>query len=116
MMRTTLAAATILALLAAPGFAMHDGEHAEQLASAGANAHAKTVAGKGTVRSVNASTRTVNLNHEAIQAIGWPPMTMDFTVAPEVDLTNVKQGQAIEFTLVPATGGNYTISRIGPQR
>jgi Copper binding periplasmic protein CusF len=40
----------------------------------------------GTINSVDVAAHRVNVSHGAIQALGWPPMTMDFPVAPSVDL------------------------------
>src|SRR3546814_14053093 len=68
----------------------------------------------GTIRLVDTATRVVNLSHGPIPAIGWPAMTMDFNVAPEVNLSSVQPGQAVRVTLVPAAGGAYTVSAIEP--
>lgn len=112
MIKPLFFATAVLALLASPSVAMHDGAQTQQLAAAGANANTTAIIGTGTVRSVDPARRTINLSHGAIPAINWPPMTMDFAVAPEVDLRTVTQGQTIAFTLVPAGGGNYAVSRI----
>jgi hypothetical protein len=53
-----------------------------QMAHAG-HGHAQ---GTGTVNSVDASGHKINLTHGPIPALGWPGMTMDFAVAPAVDL------------------------------
>lgn len=75
----------------------------------------RDVSGTGTVKKVDAAKRTVSLRHGPIPAIGWPAMTMDFTVAPEVDLGSVKAGQSVAFTLAEA-GGNYTVTSIEPSQ
>jgi Cu(I)/Ag(I) efflux system periplasmic protein CusF len=58
----------------------------------------------------------VNLSHGPIPAINWPAMTMDFSVAPEVDLSSVKAGQSVAFTLAEAGGGKYTVTSIKPSK
>jgi Cu(I)/Ag(I) efflux system periplasmic protein CusF len=73
------------------------------------------VTGTGTVKKVDAKTHTLNLAHDAIPAIKWPAMQMDFPVAPAVDLSALKVGQVVEFTLTPAANGNYAISAIKPK-
>lgn len=74
----------------------------------------QAVTATGTVKKIDASKRKVNLAHDAIPSINWPAMTMDFQVAPEVDLSAVKSGQNIEFTLMPA-GKSYTITAVKPK-
>jgi plastocyanin len=55
--------------------------------------------GTGQVNSVDAAAHTINISHDPIKALGWPKMKMQFNVAPEVDLGNVKAGDAISFKL-----------------
>lgn len=68
----------------------------------------------GTVNSVNAAARTVNVSHGAIQALGWPPMTMDFPVAPFVDLNAIKPGARVNFTLDKGSDGMPVIDSMTP--
>ena len=42
-------------------------------------------------------------------------MTIDFAVAPDVDLSGVKVGQNVEFTLVPGKGNDYVLTSIKPK-
>ena len=76
----------------------------------------KGATGTGTVKKVGPAKHMVNLSHGPIPAINWPAMTMDFTVAPEVDLSTVKAGQSVEFTLAEAGGGKYTVTSIKPSK
>lgn len=68
----------------------------------------------GTVNKVDAAAHTVNLSHNPIPAIGWPAMTMDFGVAPSVDLSRLKSGGKVNFTLGKDKAGMYQIQRIEP--
>ena len=70
--------------------------------------------GTGTVNSVDAPARKINLNHEPIPAIGWPAMTMDFAVAPNVDLRAVQPGTRVKFEMMQGQGGMYVIQSITP--
>jgi Cu(I)/Ag(I) efflux system protein CusF len=80
-----------------------------QMAHAGHNdAH-----GTGTVNSVDPTQHTVNLSHSPIPEIGWPGMTMDFPVAPSVDLKAIKPGTRVNFT-IQQSGGMYEIQAITP--
>lgn len=66
----------------------------------------------GTVNSVDAVKHSINISHAPIRSIGWPAMTMDFPVDPAVDLSAVKAGQKIAFTLVRAKDGSYEVHAI----
>lgn len=59
----------------------------------------------GTVNAVDLAQHRVNLSHGSIKAMGLPAMTMDFPVGPDVDLTAVKPGMRVSFTLVRGSGG-----------
>ncbi|MSP49016.1 MAG: copper-binding protein [Alphaproteobacteria bacterium] len=76
---------------------------------------AKGVSATGTVRKVDAEKRIVNLSHGPIPAVRWPAMTMDFAVAPGVDLTGVRPGQTVDFTLAPGPGKDYVIMQVKPK-
>jgi Cu/Ag efflux protein CusF len=81
-----------------------------QMAHAGHNdAH-----GTGTVNSVDPAQHKVNLSHNPIPEIGWPTMTMEFPVAPSIDLTAIKPGTRVNFTIEQQPGGMYEIRAIAP--
>jgi Cu(I)/Ag(I) efflux system protein CusF len=118
----TITAGALAALMAGPALAQREMsgqgkpqgggmDHGSMSMSTPAN---KGAVGTGTVRKVDMAKRTVNLSHGPIPAIGWPAMTMDFQVAPEVDLGGLKAGQSVEFTVAEAGGGTYTVTRIKP--
>jgi Cu/Ag efflux protein CusF len=73
----------------------------------------KTAAGTGTVTAVNTANRKVTLDHGPIPDINWPAMKMEFSVAPSVDLSKVKTGDQVRFTL-SGSGNSYTVQSINP--
>ena len=77
-------------------------------------AQAAHVQGTGTVNSVDAAGHKVNLSHNAIPAIGWPAMTMDFAAAPSVDLGALKPGTRVNFMMQRGGDGMYVIHSITP--
>lgn len=119
----TVIAATVAMLLDGPALAQMDmsdpgkppGGGMDQDAMSTAKPAGKEATGTGTVKKVDVAKRIVNLSHGPIPAINWPAMTMDFQVAPGVDLGGVKAGQSVVFTLVGA-GGNYTVTSITPSK
>lgn len=68
--------------------------------------------GRGTVNGVDAKAGKVNLNHEPIQSLGWPGMTMDFDVQDKTALSKLKPGQKVAFKLIEVRRGKYLISEI----
>jgi Cu/Ag efflux protein CusF len=80
-----------------------------------APAQGQSTNGTGKVNKVDPGKHSINLSHAPIPAINWPAMTMDFAVAPGVDLSSVKAGQQVEFTLVQKPGSkDYEVTRIKP--
>jgi Cu/Ag efflux protein CusF len=86
-------------------------QHGEmQMAHEGRNdAH-----GTGTVNSVDSAQHKVNLTHNPIPEIGWPTMTMEFPVAPSIDLKAIKPGTRVNFTIEQGQSGMYEIKAIAP--
>jgi Cu/Ag efflux protein CusF len=88
--------------------AEHGGE--KQTAHEGHNdAH-----GTGMVNSVDPGQHKVSMSHAPIPEIGWPAMTMEFPVAPSVDLKVIKPGMSVNFTIEQQPGGIYEIKAITP--
>ena len=106
-----LAASFAFAVFAAASFAAddqtnngHDQHHA---------ADAKTFPGHGMVNSVDIAAGKVNLSHDAIKALRWPKMTMDFTVHDPAGLKDLKPGMEVDFELTKIAG-TYQITKITP--
>ncbi len=74
----------------------------------------KAVMGMGKVKSIMAGHGMLTLEHEPIESLGWPAMTMDFTTVKGVDLSNIKVGQAVHFELQKQDNGDYKITAIKP--
>lgn len=71
--------------------------------------------GTGTVQAVMAEHNMLTLDHQPIEALGWPAMSMDFLVDKTVDLTNLQVGDQIKFELVEGPDGRYEIGSIQPK-
>jgi Cu/Ag efflux protein CusF len=78
-------------------------------------AQAEKPAGAGVLNSVDPAKRSLNITHGPIAALHWPGMTMDFHVAPGVDLSALKPGAKIVFTLGRGADGLYAIDEIKPE-
>jgi Cu(I)/Ag(I) efflux system periplasmic protein CusF len=77
-------------------------------------AQADKPTGQGTLNSVDGAARKLNITHGQIAALNWPAMTMDFDVAPGVDLKALKAGSKISFTLARGADGMYVIDEVKP--
>ncbi|MBL27275.1 MAG: cation transporter [Rhodospirillaceae bacterium] len=113
MFRVTLisAAALVLSGFAAPLEPGMSTDIASLIRTAQA-AEETAASGVGTVNSVGAAARKINLTHEPLPEIGWPKMTMDFAVAEGIDLDAVAPGDAVRFSLSEAGDGSYVITAI----
>lgn len=60
---------------------------------------AKKVSGNGVVKMVMSDDRKLNLQHEPIEDLGWPAMTMDFSVADGVDISDLSVDDNVMFQL-----------------
>lgn len=67
----------------------------------------------GVVNSVDTAHWTINLSHKPISAFGWPAMTMDFPVADDVDLAQIKPGMRVDVTMV-REGGSARVDTLHP--
>ena len=77
--------------------------------SAATSSHVAT----GTITSVNQEARTVTLDHGPVGSLGWPAMTMAFSVKDDVAMSVLAPGQAVKFEFTQADG-RYIVTRIEP--
>ena len=70
--------------------------------------------GTGTITAVNAAQRKIGMQHEPIPSLGWPSMTMEFAVAPSVNLQGIQPGSRVNFSLEKGPDGMYMIQSIQP--
>ena len=103
-----LTAVTVLGMTTIPSYAKD--EIAMPMPITKVSTH-KDIIGKGTIVSENKTSGNVTLSHEAIPAIGWGAMTMEFKVKDKMLLDKVKKGDKVQFTLVPQ-GQDYMITSI----
>jgi Cu(I)/Ag(I) efflux system membrane fusion protein len=72
------------------------------------------VPGRGTVTGIDVAKGRVELDHEPIQALKWPRMTMEFVVSDKTALAKLKKGDIVEFELrsEPGKEGDYRIEKL----
>ena len=89
---------------------LEDGDDDHQGAAA-----SSAVQATGKVVSVDAAKHTIKVRHDPIKSLDWPVMTMVFTADSGVDLSGVKEGDAISFALKPHGKDDYVLSNLKKQ-
>jgi Cu/Ag efflux protein CusF len=72
----------------------------------------KSALAEGEVRKVDAIKGTVILRHGPLDALGMPPMTMEFKPTDPKLLTNIKAGDRVRFTPLQGRNGELMFSTI----
>lgn len=107
-MKNKLMVAALAAVLSSTGAALPAMAHPGH---AGHAAAPQTAEGQGVVKAVDAKTGTIVIAHGPIVALGWPAMTMKFTVESPALLNGVTVGKTIHFVL-KNVGGKPVVSEI----
>ena len=104
-----------LALLLGGGAALAaETVHAQHAAPAAVAS--KSIPATGTVKSIDAAAGKVVIDHDPIDALKWPRMTMDFRLADKGLANKAKTGDKVKFDLQPGDQGSYTVTTITPMR
>ena len=72
-------------------------QHGEMMPAAG---QAQAISATGEVKIIDMESQKVTIDHDAIPALNWPPMTMRFTITPQTQLGAVKPGDKVAFTFI----------------
>ena len=70
--------------------------------------------GTGLIKSLMKDHGMITLQHDPIEALGWPEMTMDFITEEGVSLDGVDEGDAVVFSIMKKND-KYLISEISKQ-
>lgn len=91
----------------------------DQVSQAGSAVHEKSqkalerrITARAIVRGVDPDAHKVKLEHEAIDELGWPAMTMSFNVDPSVSLDELQEGTDIHFSMVETEQKTWVIDRV----
>lgn len=91
--------------VAVTSHAASDGAAAAIQVAAADAAQASAVSAVGVVQQVKADQGKVKINHEAIPALGWPPMSMYFRVKDKAVLEGIAPGDKVNFELEKGAAG-----------
>lgn len=70
--------------------------------------------GQGVIKAIDVKDSKVQISHEAIASLQWPPMTMWFALNTPLP-GRIKVGDKIRFELTQADGRAWKISKIEPR-
>jgi Cu(I)/Ag(I) efflux system membrane fusion protein len=76
------------------------------------NPQPSTVWTEATINSLMAGHRMVNVTHDAIDEWDWPAMTMDFTVAEQVDFAQFTTATTVQIEIEKTDDDNYHIINV----
>src|SRR5262245_15084577 len=107
-----LAMAGMLATFA-PSMEIRAQGNMKQMEGMGDTKQTATASATGTVAAVSAASHRITVNHGPIPEIKMPAMRMEFPVVSSLDLSKVKVGDKVRFTL-SGSGNSYTVQSITP--
>lgn len=112
-MKSTATLSFILALFLSGNLPAHaeDMDMSGMDMSAHHHAQAAETEAVGIVDAIDAAKGTVTISHEAIKSLGWPAMTMDFTVKDKKMLGKLGKGKKINFSFIQQHG-DYLITKV----
>ncbi|MGV6852374.1 MAG: efflux RND transporter periplasmic adaptor subunit [bacterium] len=70
---------------------------------------AEQVQVEGTINSVMPEHGMINVSHQEIPEWDWPDMTMDFSVADGIDLSDIAEGDVVQM-VISKQGDQYTVT------
>jgi Cu(I)/Ag(I) efflux system membrane fusion protein len=70
------------------------------------------VFGSGLVEEMDRDARWLMIRHGPIDALGWPGMTMKFDVTKAVELSRIRVGQNVHFSIEPDGSGVYRVNMV----
>lgn len=82
-------------------------EHHHDMAQQASSTHQ----GVGIIKAVNEQAHKVQIAHDAIPSLNWPPMTMWFGMQGALP-QDLKAGDSVKFDLQQLDGKNWSITRI----
>jgi Cu/Ag efflux protein CusF len=105
--------AVAMAIAVAPAFAQvaHDHQHAKPAAPA--KAQAASHRATGVVKSVDAAKNKVMIQHQPVQSLKWPAMTMAFKAKDAKTLGALKAGAQVTFDF-EQRGDDYVVTAVNP--
>jgi Cu(I)/Ag(I) efflux system membrane fusion protein len=75
----------------------------------------QTIIVSGRVEAVDLARNRIRIAHGPIDQLAWPGMTMEFDVAPGINLNKTQSGQNVRFTLQQQQAGEYIVASLSSE-
>jgi Cu(I)/Ag(I) efflux system protein CusF len=107
-MKNVISGSLLVILLAASGIAMAgDMQGMSHDSSAMQGHHAE-----GVLNSIDLANNKINLSHGPVKSLGWPGMTMNFSIKDASILKGIHPGQKVAFVIVKEAPKKFYVSKI----
>lgn len=116
-MKNVISNSLLVILLAASGIALAgdqmSGMNHADMQNMG---HASTVVqghqAEGVLNSIDLANNKINLTHGPVKSLGWPGMTMNFSIKDAAILKGIHPGQKVSFEIVKEAPKKFYVSKI----
>lgn len=106
-------AAVLVFAVALPVFAQPAHDHKHEAAAQTTKSQVTTHRAVGVVKSVDAAKNKVMIQHEPVQSLKWPAMTMAFKAKDAKTLDALKSGAQVNFEF-EQRGAAYVVTGVNP--
>jgi len=67
---------------------------------------------EGVLNSIDLANNKINLTHGPVKSLGWPGMTMNFSIKDAAILQGIHPGQKVSFEIVKEAPKKFYVSKI----
>lgn len=120
-MKNAISSSLLITLLAASGFVLagdmsgmnHAGMNRADMQNMGdASTAMQGHQAEGVLNSIDLQNNKINLTHGPVKSLGWPGMTMNFSIKDAAILKGIQPGQKVAFEIIKEAPKQFYVSKI----